>query len=90
MLFTYIIPLLITVCLAATALVLLYAVGVPADGSVEIIITGEEGKENIENTVAIAKRLSQRYFTGARVYVRGGDSTYVNALCRRYDVLKKE
>ncbi|MBE7024556.1 MAG: hypothetical protein E7408_00675 [Ruminococcaceae bacterium] len=90
MLLEYIVPLLITVCLAAAALLLLRAMGVPADGSVEIIITGDEDVENIENTVAMAKRLGQRYFSNARVYIRGSDSTYVNALCKRYGVLKKQ
>ncbi len=90
MLMQYIVPLLITVCLAAAARLLLYAMGVPADGSVEIIITGDEGAENIENTVAMAKRLSQRYFKDACVYIRGSDSTYVNALCSRYGVQRKQ
>ena len=90
MLVQYIVPFLITVCLAAAAFILLRAIGVPAGGNVEIIIAGDEGAENIENTVAMAKRLSQRYFSGARVYIRGGDTTYVNALCARYGVERKQ
>ncbi len=90
MLMQYIVPLLITVCLALAALLLFRAMGVPAEGSVEIIITGDEKAENIENTVAMAKRLSERYFKNARVYIRGGDDTYVSALCRRYGVRRKE
>ncbi len=90
MLTQYIVPLLITVCLALVAILLLRAMGVPAGGSVEIIIAGDEKAENIENTVAMAKRLSEQYFKNARVYIRGGENTYVNALCRRYGVLRKE
>ncbi len=90
MLIQYIVPLLITACLAALALVLLRTMGVPADGRVEIIISGDEKAENIENAVAMAKRLSEQYFKNAGVYIRGGESTYVNALCRRYDVCRKE
>ncbi len=90
MLMQYIVPLLITVCVALAATLLLHATGVPADGSVEIIITGDEGAENIENTVAMAKRFAQRYFKDACVYIRSSDSTYVRALCSRYGVQRKE
>ncbi len=90
MLMQYIVPLLITVCIAMAVLLLLHAAGKPAGGNVEIIITGEEGAENIENTVAMAKRFAQQYFKNADVYIRGSDSTYVRALCRRYGVQRKE
>ena len=90
MLIQYIVPLLITACLAAAVLLLLRTMGVPADGSVEIIISGDEKADNIESAVAMAKRLSEQYFKDAKVYIRGGESTYVNALCRRYDVCRKE
>ncbi len=90
MLIQYIIPLLITVCLAAGILILLRAMGVPADGNVEIIITGDEKAENMENAVAMAKRLSEHYFKNARVYIRGDESTYISVLCKRYGVCRKE
>lgn len=84
------IPILITVSVAAAVYILLQAVGVPAGGRVEIIISGDEQTDAIENTVILAKQMSQRYFKNASVFIRGGDDTYVRALCHRYSIDRKE
>ncbi len=90
MLMQYGIPLLITLCLILATVVLLRSVHGTAEATVEIIISGDEQAENIENTVMIAKQMAQRYFKNASVYIRGEGSTYIDALCRRYDVMRKE
>ncbi len=90
MLMQYIIPLIISLCIAAVVYILLYAAGRPAEGDVEIIIGGEEQTESVENTVAMARWLSERYFKDARIYIRGGEERYVSTLCRRYGVRRKE
>ena len=90
MLVQYIVPLIISVCLAAMVYILVYAQGKPAGGNVEIIICGEERTENVEHTVAMARQLSERYFKDAHIYIRGGEEQYVSALCRRYGVRRKE
>lgn len=86
----YFIPIIITVLIWAVLYILINAVGAPADGKVEIIISGEEQADCIENTVIMAKQLSQRYFKNASVFIRGGEDTYVHALCQRYSVDRKE
>ena len=86
----FLVPILITVCIFAAVYILLSAVGAPAGGNVEIIISGEEETDYIENTVVMAKQLSERYFKNASVFIRGGEDTYVRALCRRYGIDRKE
>ncbi len=86
----FLVPILITVCIFAAVYILLTAVGMPAGGNVEIIISGEEQADCIENTVIMAKQLSERYFKNASVFIRGGDDTYVRAICRRYNIKRKE
>lgn len=86
----YWISICITVCLAALVYLLIHAVGKPAGGHVEIIISGDENAESIENTVMMAKQLSQRYFRDASICIRGGEATYVGALCKRYNICQKE
>ncbi len=90
MLITYIVPLFITAFLAFLMIWFLKFRGKPAGGNVEIIISGDEEAENLEHAVQTAKRLSCECFKTARVFIRGSDSTYVNALCKRYDVQRKE
>lgn len=90
MLLNYAIPLLITFLLAAFCILLLRVIPGSTGARVEMIITGDEKAENMEKAVIIAKRLAQRYFKNAEVYVRGGANTYIDALCRRYDVRRKE
>ena len=86
----YIVPLFISVCLAAAVFLLFYAEGRPAGGAIEIIIGGDETAESVEHTVAMARRLSERYFKNAQIYIRGGEERYVSALCKRYGVQRKE
>lgn len=90
MLMQYGIPLLITLCLVLSAFVLLWSLQGSSDVAVEIIISGEEKAEQIENTLMAAKLATQRYLKNASVYIKGGDSAYIDALCRRYNVLRKE
>jgi hypothetical protein len=58
--------------------------------AVEIIISGDEKAEQLENTVLLAKQAAQKYFKNANVYIRGGESKYIDVLCRRYHVQRKE
>ncbi len=90
MLMQYIIPLLITLLLAVFSVLLLKNVLGRTEAAVEIIISGDEKVEQLENTVLIAKQAAQRYFKNANVYIRGGDGAYIDVLCRRHHVLRKE
>ncbi|MBQ7036135.1 MAG: hypothetical protein IJN74_01430 [Clostridia bacterium] len=90
MLMQYGIPLLITGFLALFAVLLFRSLHGSTEASVEIIISGDEGAEQLENTVMIAKQAAERYFKNASVYIRGGEGAYIDALCQRYHVLRKE
>lgn len=90
MLMQYIIPLLITLLLAVFWVFLLKNFHGSTKAAVEIIISGDEKAEQLENTVLVAKAAAERYFKNANVYIRGGDDAYIDILCRRYHVLRKE
>ena len=90
MLMDYCIPLLITFLLASLAVILLYAVPKGTETPVEIIVSGDEKTENIEKTVLCARRIAGRYFKNVSVYIRGGQDAYIDVLCRRYHVQRKE
>ncbi len=90
MLMQYGIPLLITLLLVWTVVLLIRAITVPARTYVEIIISGDDVPEDVENAVITAKRLAEKYFENASVYVKGQDNIYINAICRRFGIERKE
>ncbi len=90
MLMQYGIPLLITLLLIWTVVLLVRAIVAPARTYVEIIVSGDDVPEDVENAVMTAKRLAERYFENACVYVRGKDNIYIDAICRRFDVKRKD
>lgn len=90
MLVQYGIPLLITLCLICTIALLFRAVISPVHTYVEIIISGDDKTEDLENAVITAKRISEKYFNNACVYIRGEENAYLNAICRRFDIQRKD
>ncbi|MDD6308650.1 MAG: hypothetical protein PUB07_04770 [Clostridia bacterium] len=85
----YGIPILITLLLVCMVVLLLRAVRAPVRTYVEIIVSGDECPEDLENAVITAKLLAERYFDDACVYVRGKDNAYIDMICRRYGVCRK-
>ena len=79
----YLIPVsAIILILAALYILFFAAVRDIGDARVDIIINADG--ECAEQQVITAKRVASRYFKNSAVYVRGGNKTYAEALCRAY------
>ncbi|MBQ7718719.1 MAG: hypothetical protein IJT38_05410 [Clostridia bacterium] len=86
--YSYVIPVLAIILILAALYMLFFAAFKNISPAQVTIIIDADVREGVEQQVLTAKRVADRYFTNASVYVRGGDDDYVDILCRSYRIEK--
>lgn len=87
----YIVAGIIVFMLAVSSYILIRAtLGDIEKTRIEIVIDADTADEDIEYAVITAKRVAEKYFRNCDVYIKGGESELIYALCRTHGVIRKE